>query len=124
MRRLLTAALVAFGLGFSGCGGWGDRSPMTQGGLSSAPAGAIAIDVVGENGTRSFSPNPATVPVGTMVTWHNVDGTAHHVVLDDGQMDAGNLPPGRFSPAMPLVRPGPYHCTIHPSMVGAIVSGQ
>src|SRR3954462_1293990 len=105
MRKVFTAALVAVPLGLYGCGGYGSPSPVS-GGLGSAPPGAIVINVVGENGARSFSPNPATVAGGAPVTGHNVDGIDHHIVLDDGEVDSGNLLAGQFSTAMPLVRPG------------------
>jgi hypothetical protein len=32
--------------------------------------------------------------------------------------------PGAFSQPMKLVAPGPYHCSIHPPMVGTIVGNQ
>jgi len=57
-----------------------------------------------------------------MVVWHNVDTTTHQVVLDDGTLDTGNLPPGAFSQPMMLAAPGPYHCSIHPDMVGTVVN--
>jgi hypothetical protein len=44
----------------------------------------------------------------------------HRVVLDDGELDSGNIAPGAFSAPMPLVAPNPYHCSIHPSMIGRI----
>ena len=125
MRTRLTAAiLVAPLLGIFGCSGYSSPSPTGSDGLPAAPQGAVVINVVRENGAQSFSPNPATVPAGQLVSWHNVDTTTHHVVLNDGKLDAGNLPPGKYSPAMTLTTPGPYHCTIHPDMVGTIVSGQ
>jgi plastocyanin len=121
MNRFLTAASVAaLTLCVYGCGDDGNSSPTGPGGSSSAPAGAIVIDIVGVNGTRSFAPNPATVPSGQMVAWHNVDTTIHRVVLDDGRTDTGNILPGAFSAPMTLAVPGPYHCSIHPSMVGTI----
>ena len=86
------------------------------------PAGAITINVVRENGNQSFSPNPATVPTGQTVVWHNVDTTTHRVVLDDGKLDLGNLGPGAFSEPMTLGAPTPYHCSIHPDMVGSLVN--
>jgi plastocyanin len=91
---------------------------------SSRAAGAIVINVVRENGAQSFSPNPATVPAGQTVVWHNVDTIVHRVVLNDGALDTGNIGPGGFSVAMTLVAPGPYHCSIHPSMIGTIAGGQ
>jgi plastocyanin len=88
------------------------------------PADAVTIDVVGMNGAQSFSPNPATAHAGQTVVWHNVDTVTHRVVLDDGELDSGNIAPGAFSAPMPLVAPGPYHCSIHPPMVGRIAPGQ
>jgi plastocyanin len=105
-----------------GCGGSGNS---TNGGNTSNPAApsppnAVTINVVAINGAQSFSPEPATVPAGQMVVWHNVDNTTHRVVLNDGELDTGNLQPGAFSAPMSLVAPGPYHCSIHPVMVGTI----
>jgi plastocyanin len=36
-------------------------------------AGVVTINVVAVNGAQLFSPNPATLPAGQMVVWHNVD---------------------------------------------------
>lgn len=123
MRNILAAALFAIPFAVASCGAYGSPSPVTSDSMSAAPAGAIVIDVIGENGTRSFSPNPATVPVGAAVSWHNVDSVVHRVVLDAGAIDSGNIAPGRFSAAMTLGRPGAYHCTIHPTMVGTMIGG-
>jgi plastocyanin len=82
------------------------------------------INVAGISGAQSFSPNPATVPAGTRVVWHNADSVTHRVVFNDGELDTGNIAPGAYSAAMALVAPGPYHCSIHPPMIGAAVGGQ
>jgi plastocyanin len=82
----------------------------------------VTINVVGVNGAQSFSPNPATLPAGQMVVWHNIDSVTHRVVLDNGSLDTGNLAPGASSQQM-SVNVGPYHCSIHPSMVGTLVAG-
>jgi plastocyanin len=122
MRRSLTAAaLAALLLVVSACGSGYGSTPT---GPNNTPPGAIVIDIVGINGARSFSPNPSTVPAGQMVVWHNVDTVTHRVVLDDGRLDAGNIAPGSFSAPMTLAAPGPYHCTIHPEMIGTIAGGQ
>jgi hypothetical protein len=84
------------------------------------PGTAVTINVVAVNGSQSFSPNPATIPAGQMVVWHNVDTITHRVVLDDRSIDTGNLDPGAFSSPMFLEATGAYHCTIHPVMVGTI----
>jgi len=126
---LLTAAAVALALalvfGVSGCSDYSSASPTTPNRPTALPpADAVTIEIVGEQGAQSFSPNPATAHAGQTVVWHNADKETHHVVLDDGELDAGNVGPGAFSAPMPLVAPGSYHCTIHPSMVGRIAAGQ
>jgi len=123
MRGIFFAAgVAALTVGVAGCGGYGSSSPTGPG--NPLPADAITINVVRENGNQSFSPNPATVPAGKTVVWHNVDTTTHRVVLNDGQLDTGNLSPGAFSAPMTLGAPGPYHCSIHPDMVGTLQGGQ
>jgi len=126
MRSLIrAAALAAFTLGVAACSGYGNQSPtMPSDGAATPPGGAITIDVVGINGAQSFSPNPATVPQGQTVVWHNVDSVTHRVVLDRGGLDTGNIAPGAFSQPMSLAASGPYHCSLHPPMVGAIVDGR
>jgi len=138
-RFLMTVALIATTFVVYGCGGYNSPSltsptptsptptnptPTNPTGTVAPTAGAITIDVVRENGAQSFSPNPATVPPGQMVVWHNVDTVTHRVVLNDGTLDTGNIAPGAFSAPMILQAVGAYHCSIHPSMVGTIVSGQ
>jgi plastocyanin len=121
-RFLLAAGLAALTLGVAACGGDGYGSSSPSGPSNTPPAdGVITINVVGENGNQSFSPNPATVPTGQTVVWHNVDTTTHRVVLNDGKLDTGNLAPGAFSQPMTLGAPSPYHCAIHPSMVGSVM---
>jgi plastocyanin len=122
--RVAAASLAALLLGVFGCSGYDSPSPTGPDGLPSAPAGAVIINVIAENGAQSFAPNPAVIPPGQMVSWHNADGTVHRVVLDNGRLDTGNISPGRFSAAMTLPPPGGYHCSIHPSMVGTLVAGQ
>jgi plastocyanin len=81
----------------------------------------VTINVVAVNGAQSFSPNPATLPAGQMVVWHNVDRITHHVVLNDRSVDTGDLAPGTSSPPMAIAAAGgQYHCTIHPVMVGSV----
>jgi plastocyanin len=124
MRKLATASVLTFGLGMWGCSGSGSSSGSTT--SPAAPAamtssGVVTINVVAINGAQSFSPNPATVLTGQMVVWHNVDATTHRVVLNDRSVDTGDLAPGASSQPMPIgASAGPYHCSIHPEMVGSI----
>jgi plastocyanin len=125
MQRLFTtASLAAFVLGVSACGGYGSASPTTPNGPPALPPGTITINILGVSGAQSFSPNPASVPVGQTVVWHNLDTTTHRVVLDDGELDTGNIGPGAFSVPMTLIEVAPYHCSIHPAMIGTIGDGR
>jgi plastocyanin len=124
MRVFVTASVVtALGLSVWGCGGSGYGGGPS--GNPSAPtpsgAGVVTINVVAVNGAQSFSPNPATLPAGQMVVWHNVDTITHHVVLNDRSVDTGDLAPGASSQPMAIAAAGgPYHCSIHPVMVGSV----
>jgi plastocyanin len=121
MRTLLTTfAIATLGVCFAGCSGYGSPAGGTAGNPS-APSGAIVIDIVGIKGAQSFSPNPATVPAGQMVVWHNVDTVTHRVALDEDVVNTGNLAPGAFSAPTSLSVGGSYHCTIHPEMAGSLM---
>jgi plastocyanin len=127
MRAFVTGiAVVALGLGVWGCGSnsytsgnsGNSGNPVVP---TSTTSGVVTINVVAVNGAQSFSPNPASLPAGQLVVWHNVDGITHHVVLNDGSVDTGDLPPGTSSQPMAIAAAGgQYHCSIHPVMVGSL----
>jgi plastocyanin len=127
MRVFVTiSAVVALGLGVWGCGG-GSYSNGNSGNsgnpITPTPSipGVVTINVVAVNGAQSFSPNPATLPAGQMVVWHNVDSITHHVVSNDRSVDTGDLAPGASSqPVAIAASGGQYHCSIHPVMVGSV----
>jgi plastocyanin len=112
---MTVAALCAWS-----CGG----SSASPGGNPAAPApvGDVpTINIVGDRGATSFSPNPASVAQGTMFVWRNMDNQVHHIVLNDGSLDSGDIAPGASSRVLRLDANGAnYHCTIHPGMVGSI----
>jgi plastocyanin len=123
MRAFVTAgAVIAFGLSLWGCGGTGAGSGNPN--ASTPPpstSGVVTINVVGVNGSLSFSPNPASLPAGQMVVWHNVDSITHRVVFNDRSVDTGNLDAGASSqPQQIAAAGGQYHCAIHPVMVGGV----
>ena len=127
MRAIVTAGVVvAVGLNLWGCSGSGYGSgnsgnPGAPTPPSPSTSGVVTVNVVGINGALSFSPNPATLPAGQMIVWHNVDNITHHVVFNDGSVDTGNLGPGASSqPQAITAAGGPYHCSIHPVMVGSV----
>ena len=128
MRSFATTSAViglALGLGAWGCGGSGYSSGGGNPTASTPPptnSGVVTINVVAINGAQSFSPNPATIPAGQMIVWHNVDTVTHRVVLNDRSVDTGDLPAGASSQPTAIggTGGGQYHCSIHPEMVGSI----
>ena len=124
MRVFVATVMVAVSLGTWGCGsgGYGGSPGAPSPTPAPSTSGVVTINIVAENGALSFSPNPATLPAGQTVVWHNVDNQTHRVVLNNGGVDTGNLGPGASSQAMTINTGGAsYHCSIHPSMVGTIV---
>ena len=124
MRKLATASVLTIGLGMWGCSGNGYSDGSSNSPAAPTPTnsnGVVTINVVAINGAQSFSPNPATLPAGQTVVWHNVDNTTHRVVLNDRTVDTGDLAPGASSQPMALgAARGQYHCSIHPEMIGSI----
>src|SRR5258706_819811 len=118
---MMVAAVVAVSLGMWGCGGYSSGSSGRPNSPTPPSAdGVVTVNVVAINGAQSFSPNPATLPAGQMIVWHNVDSVTHRVALNDGSVDTGNLAPGASSQPMAIPAAGGYHCSIHPVMVGSI----
>jgi plastocyanin len=78
--------------------------------------GAVTITAV------TYSPNSLTVSQGSTVTWTNSDVGPHTVTSDGGLFNSGSIAPGgKYSYTFPSTGTFPYHCTIHPNMVGTIV---
>ena len=124
MRAFAIASVLTIGLATGACSGNGNSSGSTNSPATPSPLtsnGVVTINIVAINGAQSFSPNPATLPAGQTVVWHNVDSTTHRVVLNDRSVDTGNLAPGASSQPMPIgATSGQYHCSIHPEMIGSI----
>lgn len=119
---MLTAVVAAACTGCGGSGGYGGNSvppPTTP--SPPAATNVVTITITGQKGAQSFSPNPAECATGQMVVWKNADSVTHRVQIDDLGLDTGNIAPGASSQPMALgnVSKG-YHCTLHPSMVGAL----
>jgi plastocyanin len=80
----------------------------------------MVITITRQNGAQSFSPNPASAG-GQMVVFKNSDSITHHVALNDGGLDTGDLAPGATSRAVQMPSSGTnYHCTIHTDMIGSV----
>jgi plastocyanin len=80
------------------------------------------IQILGEQGNMSFSPATASLSVGQQVRWHNADVITHTATQNGGGFDTGFLAPGTTSAAVTVTSGGRlrYHCSVHPSMVGAL----
>jgi plastocyanin len=87
------------------------------------PSSSVAISAgASVLGNRAYAPDALDVAVGTTVTWMNTDSTAHTSTSDVNGWNSGIVPPGgQFSFAFQTAGTFPYHCTIHPGMVGTVV---
>ena len=124
MRSYLSGAgfavLGALAMWSCGGGGTASTSPTTP----SAPSGpaTVTVNIVASIGNGAYRPNPVSANSGDTVMFRNNDASMHHIVLDDGSADLGNVAPGATSKGVTIatVSAANFHCTIHPSMVGAI----
>jgi len=121
VRTTLLAVAVAAALPFAACGGGGGggvTNPPSPGGGNAD----LIITIVAENGSMSFSPNPATVNAGQRVAWRNSAGTTHTATQNSGGFDTGNIASGATSGSinMPAAGTFGYHCSLHPAMVGTL----
>jgi plastocyanin len=102
------------------------------------------VNILGEDGSMSFSPPTMSVKVGQTIAWHNNDSITHEVAQNSGSaggggnsgygggqpsnggFGTGTLSPGTTSGALSFSNPGTYayHCAIHPTMTGTLVVTQ
>ncbi len=117
---MVALTLAAGAAAVSGCGGSGSSYSGTTPSPTTTPsASASTISIVGQNGTQAFTPNPGAFG-GMQVVFKNNDKVTHHIVMNDGSGDTGDLAPGATSPAIAIGTAGTnYHCTIHPGMIGS-----
>ena len=89
--------------------------PLTPGTSVSIVMGASALT------TAAYAPSPVRLAPGGSVTWINNDNTAHTSTADGGAWNSAEIAPGRtFTRTFTTAGSFPYHCTIHPGMVGTI----
>ena len=80
------------------------------------PVGAASL------GDRAYTPDDLNVPVGTTVTWMNTDSLPHTSTSNAPGWNSGTVAPGgQFSFAFQTAGTFPYHCMIHPGMVGTVI---
>jgi len=120
-RWILVGTVVVLGaLAIYGCNSK-KKNPMAPGGGAD-----VTISITGQNGTSSFSPNPANITVGQTVAWKNNDPSTsmvHTATQDGGGFDTGQLAHGSTSAAATITTSGdlPYRCSNHPgTMTGTL----
>jgi plastocyanin len=130
-----TALLATLALWNCG-GGSPAASPTSPSPAASTPAPAptaaappstptpttVTIAIVASTGNTAFQPNPVKANSGDTVIFRNSDSVMHHLVMDDGSADLGDIAPGAASRGMTLRSASAtnFHCTLHSSMVGSI----
>ena len=123
-RFICGAALAIAGALMVSCGSSGSSS--SSGGTNPATpssSGGPTVTVAISSGftPNSFNPNPVPASVGQTVAFKNNDTVSHHLVLDNGSVDIGDIAPGATSKTITVpAGSGNFHCTLHPTMVGAI----
>jgi plastocyanin len=110
------------------CGGGGSTSTAAPPAAPSpAPPAAptpstVTVSIVSSAGNTAYKPNPVMANSGDTVVFKNNDVTMHHIMLDDGSADLGDVNPGATSKGVTLKNSNAarFHCTIHSTMVGTI----
>ena len=127
VRSVLVAFLFAV---ITGCGSTSSTpsalpSPSPAPSPSPTASGTTTITIpqgARTLGSGAYMPNPATVSQGTVVSWSNTDSVVHDMVSDTGVFDSGRVDAnGTVSVTFSTRGTFPYHCSIHPGMVGTIV---
>ena len=120
-RRAIGSLLLTFGLLLLGGTVAGT---VAGGGCHAAPAQpSDETSSVVRIQACAFGPTVTHVPIGTTVTFANVDRVAHNVVgMSWG--DSSDLMPGESTRhAFGTAGIFPYSCSFHPGMNGAVVVG-
>src|SRR6266852_3336812 len=122
IRWMTFSLVISLGAFTSACGkSAGPTAPPPTSPLG--PGIDATINIKGNLGSQSYSPNPLLLRVGQTVNWHNLDNIEHTATLD-GIYDSGHIPPGSAHDVPLTMRTAgtfTYHCTIHAGMAGTIV---
>ena len=101
----------------------GEVAEPTPPGKPGPPLTDLVITITGINGGMSYSPNPASARVGQRVVWRNGDALPHTATANGGAFTTGLVATGTSSGGIGMAAAGtfPYHCDLHPSMVGTLI---
>jgi len=122
-----TGIAIAGAILLASCRGGGSTSTAAPPAAPSAPSAAptpstVTVSIVSSAGNTAYKPNPVMANSGDTVVFRNNDVTMHHIMLDDGSADLGDVNPGATSKGVTLKNSNAarFHCTIHSTMVGSI----
>ncbi|HEY2905154.1 MAG TPA: hypothetical protein VGJ29_04585 [Vicinamibacterales bacterium] len=102
-----------------GCGGGSSSPAAPSTGTTAGPT--ITVGIASAVGAASFSPNPVPATAGNTIAFKNNDpANTHHIVMDDGSGDLGDIAPGQTSKSLTVKAAANFHCANHPWMVGAV----
>ncbi len=127
IRHVLVLAILLAAAGCSSSNSTPSPSPTTTtgtGGTTSGSGSSTTVSIVAGSAvltTTAYAPNPVTIKVGDSITWVNNDSIAHTStsntsVWNTGTIVAGGSAKTTFNTAGSF----PYHCAIHPGMVGTV----
>jgi hypothetical protein len=135
MNRIRSAVLAVL-LGLAACGGSDLSTGQNPPPPPAAPNDIRIVVGASQLTTTAFSPNPKVLSLGgnasVSVRWVNGDitagdytsgiATSHNITSDAGVFPSSGLLGGNatFSAALTAAGAYPYHCAIHPNMVGTI----
>ena len=117
--------LAACGTGGGSNAGTGANTGCTvKGNSTAAVTPAVVSNVVPDPDTVGrFSPNNMTVKVGQSIEWDWQDASVGHTVTSDDTTTFDSCLQNKgYKFVVTFTQAGkvPYHCTIHPMMVGTI----
>lgn len=96
----------------------------SQARVQAAQQAPVVTDVTRVSLTNyTFSPPNIRVVKGTSVTWVNKDTAPHNIVFDNHMAQSDILPAHSGNYSYTFLTPGtyPYHCGLHPEMVGKVI---
>ena len=129
IATLATAvALAACSGGTGATTGPATQGPQaTQGPAATTAGSAVCTDSTGTTTVQAtvanFQWGPVSAKVGDVITWTNSDTAPHKVALDDGSCTMSSSiagSGGKASLVFSAAGTYPFHCSIHPSMMGTI----
>jgi plastocyanin len=131
-RLLLPLTGLALVSGLA-CSSSTDSSNTGGGGGNTHPTDVVIVQNAMNAGYHAFSPDTFTVSLaaGGVVKWGNHDlgtgygdpGVTHHLASDDGTtfVTTNIGPSASYTVTFMAAGTFAYHCTIHPTMHGAII---